>query len=173
MEIRAMKLQAAVDFLSSYGLAMVVMIMALIVFYLFTSSTNTQSVYCNPAPGFSCDYYSYNSMGVLTIRLSQALGTQITIEGAACSTQQNYSTDTPAYGNVYVSNGIGYYARYAPGNIVYSSGYYIFYLYCYDAVGLAQFQVGKPFSGYVWLNYSIPNYGNQVQKVATFSVLSS
>lgn len=176
-----MKLQAAIDFLSSYGIALLVMIAAIIAVYTIALTPSNSAVFCTPTPGFGCNFLSVNSMGVMTLKFSQAIGTQITINGAACSSQQSSGADVPAFGNMQVSNTLGFYPTpttpgyYAPGNIVYSGGYYIMYINCYDAPnnGFIKGATGKPFSGFVWLNYTIPNYGQQTQKIATFSTVYS
>jgi hypothetical protein len=171
-----MKLQAAIDYLSSYGVAIAVMIVALGAIYVIALSPNNPPVFCTPTPGFDCNFISVNSMGVMTAKFSQSLGTQITINGVACASQQSSGTDSPAYGNLDVANSIAYYpvpTYYPPGNVIYSGGYYIMYLYCYSSGGIATGAIGKPFSGYVWLNYTIPNYGIQTQKIATFSAIYS
>lgn len=172
-----MKLQAATDFLSSYGIAFLVMIAALTAVYAIALAPNNPAVFCTPTPGFNCNFLSVNSMGVMTLKISQATGTQITINGVACATQQGSGIDSPAYGNTHVSNTIAYYpvpTYYPPGNVIYSGGYYILHMYCYNAPNnIATGITGKPISGFVWLNYTIPNYGEETQKIATFSTVYS
>ncbi len=158
------------DFISSYGIAIVIIVAALLVVYRITFY-NPVSPYCSSPPGFSCGFVALNTSGILTIKISQALGTQITINGVACADQQAQNSDTPAYGNVHVNGDIPYYYAqkyYPPGNSIYSGGSYILNLYCYKYGVKAARHSGSQFSGYVWLNYSIPNYGNQVEKIATF-----
>ncbi len=177
MKFKQMKQQAAVDFLSSYGLAFTVMIVALIAMYSIALAPNNPPVFCTPVPGFNCNFLSLNTNGVLTAKFSQATGTQITINGIACSSQQSSGADAPAFGNVGVNSIPSYYDLpnyYPPGNIIYSGSSYIFNLYCYTSGGnIATAKLGQSFSGYIWLNYSIPNYGSETQKIATFSTVYS
>ncbi len=171
-----MKLQAAVDYLSSYGLAIVVMLAAFIAMYAIAISPNNPAVYCTPVPGFSCNFLSISKAGILTFKFSQAIGTEITINGIACASQQSGAGDVPAFGNIGVNSLQAYYStpQYPPGNYVYSDGSYIAQLPCYAPGGVqASGPTGQAFSGYVWLNYSIPNYGEQTQKIATFSTVYS
>ena len=132
---------------------------------------------CISPPGFNCNYIAISRAGILTAKISQALGTQIIINGIACADQQNYTGDAPKYGNIgvnaintYYPTSIGVQGDYSPGNIIYSGGYYVFYVYCYQVgASVAKGTLGSQFTGYVWLNYSIPNYGSQVQNIATFT----
>lgn len=171
-----MKLQAAVDFMSSYGIALLVMAAALIAIYSIALTPNNPPVFCTPTPGFNCNFLSISKAGIMTFKISQALGTQVTINGAACSTAQG-SANNPAYGNMQVSNTVAFYPpmEYPPNNVIYSGGYYILYMYCYSAPnnGIATGATGKPITGFVWLTYTIPNYGQQTQKIATFSTVYS
>lgn len=175
MQRKTVKLQAAIDFLSTYGLALAVMLVAFVTIYRISLSPNQPAIFCSSVPGFSCNFISVNSMGVVTAKFSQALGTQITINGVACSDQQSPTTDTPAYGNLFVTNSVNYYPipSYPPGNIIYSGGYYVVQAYCYNSGGQVISTTGHSFTGYVWLNYSIPNYGMQTQKIATFTSIYS
>jgi hypothetical protein len=172
-----MKQQAAVDFLSSYGIAIAVMLVALVAMYTIALAPDNPAVFCTPVPGFDCNFIAINSSGVLTAKFAQATGTQITINGVACASQPNSTTDTPAFGNVGVNSLNVYYDTpdyYPPQNTIYSGSTYIFHIYCYTSGSqIATSSVGQPFSGYIWLNYSIPNYGSETQKIATFSTIYS
>lgn len=167
------KSQAAVDFLSAYGIVILTVTVALVlVSALAFQSFPTPG--CTSPPGFDCNFIAISTGGVLTAKISQALGTQVTINGAACADQQNFTYDTPRYGNVNVNSLVTFYpsasGEYPPGNVIYSGSYDVLYLYCYQgSSSIATGKIGSQFTGYLWLNYSIPNYGNQVQKIATFT----
>lgn len=173
---RNLKQQPAVDFLSSYGIVIITITVALIAISALAFRT-TPTPGCIAPPGFNCNYIAISKTGVLTAKISQALGTQVTINGIACADQQNYTNDTPRYGNIgvnaitsYYPTSMGVQGDYPPGNVIYSGGYYVFYVYCYQVgASIAKGALGSQFTGYVWLNYSIPNYGSQVQKIATFT----
>lgn len=173
------KTQTSIDFLSSYGAAILIIAVAIIAVAAF-AFYNPAAQSCAAPPGFNCNFISIGRDGVLTAKISQALGTVITINGAACSDQQNLTTDAPRYGNVAVSAAnpnmeyypaaLGEQGDYPPGNVIYSGGYYTLRVYCYQTGGsIASGQIGAQFSGYLWLNYSIQNYGPQVQKIAAFT----
>lgn len=159
--------------LASYGLALIVLAIVIVIVFEIIARPNTQQPSCTAPPGFTCSFLLLNRTGVLVAKFSQSLGTQLIINGVACADQQNYTGDTPLYGNVNVNSLNIFYPSsqglYPPGNSMYSGSYYIFYLYCYKNGNIASGSLGTPYSGYVWLNYTIPNYGYQVQKIATFT----
>lgn len=173
---RDLKLQPAIDFLVSYGIVIMIVGVALAaIASIALQQPSTPS--CISPPGFSCSFLAINKSGVLTAKISQNLGTQIIMNGAACAAQQNNTGDYPMYDNVMVGSNIVYYpanyaisGHYPPGNSIYSGGYYTFYVYCYGPGGrVALAPVGSQFTGYLWLNYTITGYGKQTQKVASFT----
>lgn len=166
------KAQAAVDFVVSYGMALIIITAAIVIVYkLALTNAAVTAPSCTATPGFSCDFYAINSTGTFTLKLSQAIGTQITLNGAACSSTYNNSGNWPAYGNFHVTNQITYYpAGSEPwGNVIYSDSNYILRINCYDQSGLAKYVTGTTFSGQIWLNYTIPGYGAQTQNIASFT----
>jgi len=171
---RNLKLQAAIDYLVSYGIVIIVLVVAIAaISSIILTQPGTPS--CTAPPGFSCAYLAINKSGVLEAKISQALGTQITLNGAACSALQNSSGDNPQYGNPRVGNILSAYplnyGTLIPGNSMYSGSSYIFYVYCYGPGGqVATGTLGSQFNGYLWINYTIPGYKkSQVQKVAFFT----
>lgn len=175
-----LKLQPAIDFLSAYGIVILAITVALVAISTLAFN-NPQTPGCTSPPGFNCNYIAISKAGVLTAKISQALGTQITINGVACADQQSATTDTPRYGNVGVNAMPQYYPTPAlwqtasnTGNVIYSGGYYVLQAECYhvgatNAIGT----LGSQFTGYIWLNYTILNYRYQVQKIATFTAVYS
>lgn len=172
---RGYRAQAAVDFMMSYGIALMVIFIAVSIIYKVSvvSPVFTQST-CTAAPGFECEGYALSaSSGVLTLQLSQATGGSIVIRGAACASQPNSISNNPAYGNVKVTNTIAYYTTgNSPGTgiTVYSDSSNTLVLYCYSNSGVATGTLGTGFSGFVWLNYTVPNYGNLTQQVAILNL---
>ena len=80
------KAQAAVDFLASYGLALVLITIVIVIIYqVAIADRYVFSNSCTPSPGFSCGFYSINSNGILTLQISQATGGPIQAEGIACA----------------------------------------------------------------------------------------
>ncbi len=168
--------QAAIDFMTSYGVALLIIAIALYVIYSVgflgpNVSTNT----CTPEPGFSCGFFLLNTTGALTMRLSQATGGMIIIHGAACSSAINTTGSNPEYGNVHVTNASAYYPSstntitLGKGINFYSGSTQTINVTCYGSSGVASGTLGSSFFGYVWLNYTVPGYGTVVQEVAILS----
>lgn len=169
-----LKAQAAVDFMMSYGIALIIIFIAVAVIYKVSILSPALAVSsCTASPGFSCEGFALNRSGILTLQLSQATGGTITIRGAACAALPNDTGNKPAYGNIKVSNTITYYfGSNSPGTGInlYSGSSNTLIMYCYRSSGIATGSLGSGFTGFVWLNYSVPNYGNVTQQVASLNV---
>lgn len=155
---KLLKIQAAVDFLLSYGIAMLMIGIAIEVMYsLGVLNTSLIPASCSGTTSFSCgSFFLSSTSGALTLTLSQDSGGPITINGVSCSNQKNTTGDKPKYGNVYVTNNPSYYPTgdNPGGNVIYSAGTYTFVLNCYGSAGVATGTLGRAFSGYIWLNYT-------------------
>jgi hypothetical protein len=166
--------QAAVDFMTSYGLALIIIFIAAAVIYKVSVLSPALAVStCTASPGFSCEAYALNRSGILTLKLSQATGGTIVINGAACASAPNSIGNNPAYGNVYVTNTPAYYfGTNSPGTGInlYSGSSSTLVMYCYSQTGKATGTLGSGFTGFVWLNYTVPNYGNTIQQVASLDL---
>lgn len=169
-----LRAQAAIDFMMSYGLALIIIFIAVAVIYKVSILSPALAISsCTASPGFACESYALNRSGVLTLRLSQATGGTITINGAACASTPNSIGNNPAYGNVYVANTpIYYFGTNSPGLGInlYSGSANTLILYCYSGSGKAVGSLGNGFTGFVWLNYTVPSYGNTIQEVASLSL---
>ncbi|VVB77214.1 Uncharacterised protein [uncultured archaeon] len=182
LQKKAKKAQAAIDFMMSYGIALVIITVAVSVIYetsiLIPSLTSSS---CTPSPGFSCDTFALNRTGILNISLSQATGGAVVVQGVACSTQINGSGIGPKYGNFYVTGNALWYpavtinsvlTNTAPNSLLlYSGSGTLLRLNCYGAGGIAKGSPGSSFIGYIWLNYSVPGYGSTTQQVASLSLV--
>ncbi len=170
----AKRAQAAVDFLLSYGIALIIIFIAVAIIYKVSITTPVlASPTCATVPGFACEFFALNRSGVLTLQLSQATGGTIVIKGVACSSQLNNTGNKPAYGNIWVTNSPAYYTTgNSPGlgTSVYSGSSNTMFIYCYQQQGIAAGQLGNGYTGYVWLNYTVPNYGNITEQVAQLSL---
>ena len=176
---RAKRVQAAVDFMLSYGIAFIVIFIAISVIYKTgILSSALIPVSCSSSPGFSCSQYAINATtGVLTLTFAQATGGTITINGYACANQPNTLGDKPEYGNIYVTNALAYYpGNYDPSNVLnqinpmQTTSPETLKMNCYNSPsGIAKGQVGNAFFGYIWLNYTTPGYGKTVQQVAAIT----
>ncbi len=169
-----MRTQAAVDFLMAYGIALIIISIAIAVMIKLMFLTPALSIsMCTPEPGFACQYYAISTNGILTISLAQDTGTPIVIHGLACSSLANTTGNKPAYGNIYVTNSIAYYPpSNSPGIgiVMYPGTSETFNLYCYNNGGIANGYIGGSFIGYLWLNYSVPSYGKLTQEVASLNL---
>lgn len=173
--MKPLKLQSSVDFMASYGIGIIIIVISIAIIYrIAITNTVLATPYCTPNPGFGCGFYAINSSdGVMVLRMSQALGSQITINGVSCSTAQNDTGVGPKYGNVHTTNSSLFYptGQQPGGRVMYSDNYTILYMYCYDSDGVSKQSYGRLFSGYVWLNYTIQDYVPQTQRIMIVSAL--
>ncbi len=166
------KAQAALDFLISYGIVLLAISLAIVLLYeVAINNSYTEAPYCTPSPGFACGFYSINSLsGALLIQLAQNSGGQVTVGGVACAADFNSTGNKPGEGNIYVvANSIYYPANSFAANTLYSGTSKLYSLYCYNSGGAAKGVLGNGFIGYVWLNYTVPGYGQQTQLVASIN----
>lgn len=169
--------QAALDFMISYGVALLVITIAIsIVFQIGLFNPQLAPTYCDGSPGFSCLSYNINSTGALTLTLSQATGGTLTVQGAGCSTQSNAIMVGPAFGNsgvISYNNGQQFYPTNSLKNGIrmYSSSTAEMTMYCYGPFGKVSGQKGNVFTGFIYLNYTISDMppSNTIQQVAAVS----
>jgi hypothetical protein len=178
MRKKAQKAQAALDMLISYGIAILIISIAIyVVLQLGIFNNRLAPTYCNAAPSFICDGVSINTTGEMTIIFAQSTGGTLNITGIACSNLANTTSIGPKYGNFNVSS-----YKKAPqfyptsqlqnGLILYSSNQTRLYVYCYSGPSVAKSNLGNSYTGYVWINYTIntlPNNFHNVQQVISFS----
>ena len=88
--------QSAMEFLMTYGWAILIMLVVIsILFYLGVFSPETVSPKsCVLPAGFSCYGYKIATGGVLTLQLTQSTGHTVTIEDVRCS-----DADNPSHSN--------------------------------------------------------------------------
>jgi len=152
------KLQAAMEYLMTYGWAILIIALALGVLYSLgvLNPGRLKPVMCMlPAP-FSCQIISFNSAGKLNISLSQGSGQQITVTNVACVDNSHIQStglpDTNCYGgNCWTSFSVNV----ASG----SSAPLPNLIQCYPA-GNSPFgtqPIGSVFSGTLVINYTIGN----------------
>ncbi len=173
--------QVALDFMLSYGIAILIITLSLyVIFRVGLFNNRLAPISCaSPSSSFICDAASLSTSGNLTVVLSQNTNGQINITGVGCSSSANTSGSMPAYGNVdvlpynpiitgayYPSNAL------ANGLVIASDSSGAFSAYCYDASGRATGNLGDQFNGLVWINYTyagLPRSVHTVQVVATFN----
>ncbi len=169
--------QVVLDFMVSYGIAILIIILAVYVFLrldIFGKSVVSQT--CTPTPGFLCDPDSLllASSGNLSMVLTQYTNGPMNVTGVACASAQNVSGDFPATGNIHVTNMPQFYPIPYLGNgkVIYSGNSTLITAKCYGASGIASSSVGSSFSGIIWINYTyfgLPKSVHTIQAVATFT----
>lgn len=171
MHRRAQRSQAAVDFVSSYGFALLIIAISIYaVFQLGVFSYSSSPQYCYSNSPFSCVAYSMNTIGGLTVAISQSSGGVLTITGAACGPTPNTTRVGPRYGNVNVLPGTG---SVSSPVTIYPGATAVLYMSCNTISGAATGPIGNTFSGYIWLNYTfsgLPSTYHYVANAATMNV---
>lgn len=172
--MRERRAQASIDMLVAYGIAILIVSIALyVVLQLGVFNTRLAPTYCNSAPDFACASYSINTAGALTVVFSQSTGATMNVTGAACSTQPSTNSSEPKYGNIaVVPSGQFYPSGQWNSIIVYSSNNTRISVNCYGPSGLAKGQLGNGFTGFVWINYtvsSLPANYHSLQQMASIS----
>jgi hypothetical protein len=175
--------QAAIDFISSYGFALLIITIAVyVVFQLGVFNYSASPQYCYPEQPFNCIAYSINTSGSLTMFISQSSGGILTITGAACSTTPNTTKVGPLYGNVNINPDSGvantpYYPnnKFPSGGVTIPSGSSaLLYVNCYGGnIGKATSAIGNTFTGYLWLRYTfsgLPSTYNYVSRAASLNI---
>lgn len=157
--------------MSSYGFAILIIVIAIIIIYrIGLSGVNgfTQQT-CTAQPGFSCDYVSLNTTGILAIKMSQNVATNMKINAIACSAALNNTSAGPQFGNVNMVPSNSFYpAGSSPvGMTFYGSSESIFYMNCYGSGGILTGQISKPVIVYVFINYTAPGYQPVTQLIIT------
>jgi hypothetical protein len=159
------KLQAAMEYLMTYGWAILIIALALGVLYSLgiLNPSRLKPVMCMlPAP-FSCQIQSFSSStGALTITLAQGSGNTYTINRIACvdnaligsnglPTANNYWTNT-ATGLSIAPNASGVFT-FPSGTVLTARG-----IKCYTSTGSVYTgSIGSAFGGTLVLNYTLPS----------------
>ncbi len=155
-----MKSQAAIDFITSYGFAILFITIAIyVVFQLGIINYRIVPEHCYSIPSINCVSYAINTTGGLTMVISQNTGGTMDITGAGCASLQSNSGNGPAYGNVKMkdyANDPSVYPNNEFSNtlIVYPNSKVVLFVYCYNQKGIAAGDLGGIYNGYVWINYT-------------------
>jgi hypothetical protein len=138
-----MRLQSAIEYLSTYGWAIVILAVALSVLYaLGVINPSTYAPHqCILSSGFTCLAYTMNSMGILRLNLQQSTPDPINITALAC-TQNGIVSNLP---------------NYLPSNQIYmtvGSNALLFVQCVTSAGGPFASKIGGSFSGTIVVNYT-------------------
>ncbi len=176
------KQQAAVDFLVSYGVAILLVAISIyVVGRLGIFGNSLAQPTCSTAASFSCGAFVFNANGLLTLTLTQALSSSVNVIGMACSSGINVTGDAPAYGNVRIlsySSAPSFYpnAQLQNGLVMYGDQSETLQINCYGSGGISAQNLGQPYSGYVWLNYTstgLPATYYTIERAVQFTARSS
>lgn len=148
---RGRKIQSAMEYLVTYGWAILVIAVVLgILFYFGVFSPHSVSNSCIPESGYYCQRQTLSSNGSLSIQFSQVASNPITVTGISCTNNQTAMPQITTLAN----------------SITLQSG---------DIQNLT-FQcgsggpIGTTFNGYLWLQY---NAGSQTGLISRFAVIST
>jgi hypothetical protein len=136
--------QSAIEFLTTYGWALVIIVVVLAALYnvgLFSGNAFT-STSCASQVGFYCGTPTLNSSGFISVQIGETIG-QITIFGVGCS---NSSTQSPTMVPLQTSQSVSQGSKF---NVVFQCT-------------LKSAAIGTPFTGVLWINYS-NQYGQMIQ----------
>jgi hypothetical protein len=179
---KKMRLQAAVDFMVSYGIAILIVAISIyVIARLGIFSNQLTQPTCTTAPSFSCGDFSLARNGLLTFVIAQAVGGTINVTGVSCSSGVNVTGNQPQNGNIKMqSNSVApqYYVgtQFSHGLLIYSDGSATININCYGGSGISSQNLGTPYSGYVWFNYTytgLPSTYHTTERVLQFTTRSS
>lgn len=90
------KAQSALEFLTTYGWAVLIALIMVGVLYMLGVFNPTRATpnLCSLPAGFSCFAYKVSNGGVLYLDLSQSTGGDIVVDAVACSAQESASLST-------------------------------------------------------------------------------
>ncbi|MEM0149119.1 MAG: hypothetical protein QW346_02540 [Candidatus Micrarchaeaceae archaeon] len=173
MEVRATphkKLQSAMEYLMTYGWAILVIAVVLGVIFalgLFSPSTFAGTECLLPA-GFGCTNIQLSSAGVMTITIVQSMNIPLNVTAVGCNTQQTTADMQPPYSPT--SNQVR----------MQSGKSYTFNIQCYSGGATYAQPIGSLFEGYIAINYtddvsgiSSTIYGKAITKVSSSPTTSS
>ncbi len=169
------KSQSAMEYLMTYGWAILIIAVVLGVMFalgVFNSSNFTSTV-CTGEPGFLCQGLTFYSDGTVSFTFGQATAnTRIYDLEMACTSSINQTGNAEAANNinpyqVILANGLA--ITQDPTNVllttavVQDSRLFVTGLHCYDKNGILMSNVPltSSFSGWIWVNYSLPGPNGQ------------
>jgi hypothetical protein len=176
---RNFRSQAAIDYITSYGVVLLVIVIAVYaILQLGVFSLSSAPLQCAANPSFACSAVSLRTDGNLTFSLTQATGGHISINGVACSSNINSTSNLPAYGNIHVVPKISEAGTWYPAGDPYyqasiaSGSSADLQVYCFGSGGASTGNLGSVYTGYIWINYTyagLPNSYDIIDRVAQFT----
>jgi len=137
-----MKLQSAMEYLITYGWAILILGVTLVALYalgVFNTNAFTPNICAFPA-SFGCLSSYLYANGVISINLQQSTASSINVTAIGCNTQ----------GTLYGYNAL------TPNTIIPIGGNYTYQMSCYSSSNTVIFNgnIGAIYSGYVIVNYT-------------------
>ena len=144
MRIRNLAAQSAMEYIITYGWAMLIIAIVLAaLFNMYVFSQFEVPTACYSSTGFYCANPTIGTSGYLNVTMSQTIFSQMSIIGTACSTSQQAPLTFQNINTTDVNT----------GQIV-KLNFKCPILYA---------NVGSPFSGYLWILYNTPQLTGQIQ----------
>ncbi len=158
-----MKLQSAMEYLTTYGWAILIIGLVLaVLFGLVSQSAQGPAQQCILPAGFSCINYYMSQNGMLVLNLLQSTQDPVQVTAVGCNNPESVSYMAYPSSQPYFS---------VPVNMPIGSNS-TFYIQCYSNSSAYFGNIGGIYSGYVIINYTnayteFPNtiYGKLVVKV--------
>ncbi|MHB1829858.1 MAG: hypothetical protein ACYCO0_00505 [Candidatus Micrarchaeaceae archaeon] len=137
-----MKLQSAIEYLTTYGWALLIIAVAAVVLFSLLNATSSPIQECIMQAGFSCPSIYLSQSGDLSINLVQATQYPIQVSAIGCTNQHAPVDMTP------VNN--------PPSNVIplQIGANYTFNVQCYTNGTAWSGAIKSIFTGYVIINYT-------------------
>ncbi|MDE1768424.1 MAG: hypothetical protein KGH64_03385 [Candidatus Micrarchaeota archaeon] len=153
-----MKLQSALEYLTTYGWAILILALAVVaLFEIFSPKANPVCIF--PA-GFACLNYYMAQNGMLVLNLLQSTQAPVQLTAVGCNQPESLGNMAPPQQ-----------PGFTPTNMPIGSNY-TFQIQCYSNGSSYSGQIGQAYSGYIVLNYtdeytSLPQtvYGSVTAKI--------
>ena len=155
-EINILKSQSAMEYLMTYGWAILIVAVVLAALYQlgFFSGTNFITTSCIAESGFTCQKPVMNVTGYVQVDIGQISNGTMTVTGYACTN----NTQSPSSFNTY------------SGTLSLTSGQTQQAVVKCPGVGG---QIGSAFRGYIWIQYTLAGQSGLVAQIAVLSAVAS
>lgn len=146
--MRGSKLQSAMEYLMTYGWAILIVAVVLGALYqlgIFGTGASALAPACLASAGFLCQNPTMNTSGYLGIKFGQLGSSSITITNIACTTNTTTPSSSQQMSLTLTSGATTNLAVLCP---------------------VGSNSIGAPFKGYLWLTYSTPAQSAVVDRIA-------
>lgn len=161
---RFRKAQAAMEYLMTYGWAILIIAIVLAALFALGIFRLGQGTSCNANAGLLCQNPILNVSGLLSVNIGQGITSNMYNVQIACAASSKGSSNLPnpltAFEFAQTNGGlVGGYLTYNSANSLTLSGGSVVNLkgitcYASGATPLNTISIGSPFTGYLWINYT-------------------